>query len=557
MFKSKLRVVSIGIAAENKDLNSHKIPIVPIELMPAVDGELMDTLEDISVNGVDKNARDYTVTVKASSTLTATWLPHGSNRVTSPDVRRGEHLLIWQYADVDQYYWTPKGIDDDLRRLETVIYAWSATRDETVPLDPSDNMYALEISTHGKHITLHTTQADGEPFEYTLQLDTQAGKFFLTDNVGNTVTLDSAKTVIQAINKDLTEVTLNRKSLHGYAQDQVRARSDDSMQVSSGGDTTLYVEGDLNQYVGGNWNVMVEGDKTEVVMGQAGHYHVGGHTTFSDAMVALDGSGANLQSGMAGPVDPGGIEDGAKWPIGGSQSPKPKEISPNAEPLSSEYGIKSTEAIRASAGRYAALDEEGEIGATPSYFPDDAKPAGYTGKPKSVSSLSGGERPTGDVTTTTEVTGSIDYDQQLGNTDFTIGDLSIEALFPHRIADQGGFTAQEIVWNMEALATKILQPLKEEVGEFRINSAFRRGSGRSQHTKGMAVDIQNPGWSSQRYMEVAEWVAANLPCDQLIFEHGNSIWLHISFDRTKDAQRGQLLTMLNGNYEPGLKNYYA
>lgn len=562
MFKSKLRVVSIGVAAENKALDSHELAITPIELVPGVDGDLMEALTETEVFGVDKNGTDYSVLLNTSSTLTARWLPWGSNRVTSPDVRRGEHLLIWQYADVDRYYWSPMGIDDDLRRLETVIYAWSATSEEAQELNLIENMYSLEVSTHGKHITLHTTQANGEPFEYTLQLDTDKGKFFLTDQVGNTVTLDSAKTQIQAINKDMTEVTLEKTRLYGYAKDKVRVRSDDVMQASSGGDMLHYVEGNLNQYVGGDWNVMCNGNKTEVVLGNAGHYHAGGHTVLSDGAVALDGVGVNFQAGMAPVVDTGAIPDGTKGP---EPAPEPAPTdedgnpveAPEPIPLSKEYGIKSTSAVRDKAGRYAVLDEEGESGSIPSFYPEDSKPAGYTGKALTVSPKQSTEKPTGTLTSTTEVGVKVDYSLPLGSTNFTIGDLSANAVFAHLIKEQGGLTAQDIVSNLEYLAEKILQPLEDEFGAFTINSGFRVGSGTSQHTRGQAVDIQGAGWTPQKYMEVAEWIAENLPCDQLIFEHGNSIWLHVSFDPSKENQRGQLLTMLNGNYEPGLKNYYA
>lgn len=575
MFESKFRIVSIGIAAENKALNSYELPVAPIELFPLVDGELVESLDEIDVSGVNQDEVEYSVRIKTSSTITATWLQLGSNRVTAPDVRRGERLLLWQYADSDKYYWTSMGMDDEQRRLETGIWAWSATPEIDDELDLSENMYTIELSTHGKHITLHTTQANGEPFEYSLQLNTADGLFFITDQDGNSIQLNSAERIIKAINSDATEVTIDKTSLYAYAKDNVRARSDDAMSASCGGNMVHYVEGDLNQFVGGNWNVMVMGNKTEVVQGLGGNYHVGGHTTFSDGMVAFDGVGVNMQAGMAGPVDPGAIQDGTKGPSGGSGndgnssnggdsdgndgSGEGGDVgeTPQAEQLTPEYGIKATSAIRDKAGRYAALDEPSEIGNTPSFFAEDSKPAGYTGKPLTVSTRVGTTKPTGTVPQTTEVGVKVDYSKVLGNTGFTVGDLSKDAVFPHRIGPQGGLTAQDIVWNMEALAEKILQPLEDQFGPFTVNAAFRVGSGSSQHHRGQAVDIQGPGWSPQKYMVVAEWIADNLPFDQLIFEHGNSIWLHISFDASVGEQRGQLLTMINGRYESGLKNYYA
>jgi hypothetical protein len=105
-----------------------------------------------------------------------------------------------------------------------------------------------------------------------------------------------------------------------------------------------------------------------------------------------------------------------------------------------------------------------------------------------------------------------------------------------------------------------LEPLRAKYPGLRINSGFRKGAGTSQHNKGMAVDIQWAGLSPAGYSPIAQWVTENLPVDQLIFEHGNSIWLHISYNRGLSKQRGQLLTYYpkdTPQYKPGLTNYYA
>lgn len=224
---SKMKLFSIGIAAENKKLDSHELRVVPIEVLPMGDGDIVDSITETDVTAEDASEKEYTVKIKQRSALKATWIPvHGSNRTTSPNVRRGERLLIWQYGDTDKYYWSPTGLDDDLRRLETVIYAWSATKEEYADLKPGDNMYSLEVSTHGKHITLHTTQADGEPFEYTIQLDTKNGKFLIADNDNNSIHLDSAERIITAKNRDKTEVTLDKKTIYAYSKDLIQFHCD-------------------------------------------------------------------------------------------------------------------------------------------------------------------------------------------------------------------------------------------------------------------------------------------------------------------------------------------
>jgi hypothetical protein len=152
-----------------------------------------------------------------------------------------------------------------------------------------------------------------------------------------------------------------------------------------------------------------------------------------------------------------------------------------------------------------------------------------------------------------------DYNQKL-STNFAVKDLSVNTIFPHNIVAQNGLSIADILSNMQGVAINILEPLRAQYPGLRINSAFRKGTGTSQHNKGQAVDIQWPGLAAAGYTPIAQWITANLPVDQLIFEHGNSIWLHISYNRTLTSQRGILLTYypkVTPNYQPGLTNYYA
>ena len=152
-----------------------------------------------------------------------------------------------------------------------------------------------------------------------------------------------------------------------------------------------------------------------------------------------------------------------------------------------------------------------------------------------------------------------DYDGKL-SPNFRLRDLSIGCVFPHKIKAQVGLTEQEIICNLQNVAQNILEPLKAKYPNMKVNSAFRGTAsipGKvSQHQRGEAVDVQFTGVSPQGYLPISNWIKANLPFDQMIFEHGNSIWIHLSCKRGS-GQRKQLLTMLKGKYEPGIKCYYA
>lgn len=157
---------------------------------------------------------------------------------------------------------------------------------------------------------------------------------------------------------------------------------------------------------------------------------------------------------------------------------------------------------------------------------------------------------TGDVPT------GVDYNYKL-SANFIVKDFTIGALYKHELVAQKGYTVQQLITNLKYLAENIAEPVRDKYPGFRINSGFRQGSAGSQHCNGMAMDIQWPGLASRDYMPRAQWIKDNLDYDQIIFEHGNTIWLHLSYDKNKSRQRNAVLTMYKGGYEPGLKLYYA
>lgn len=206
---SKLRFYSLGIVAENKKLGSKHVEVTPTEEMPMLDGELAPVSTDYKAKAVDNLDSSYETTVETTSTINALWLPIGAaNRISAPDVRRGEHVILYKFGDTDQYFWNTLNDDIKLRKLETVIYAFSATTNEAAEVN-GKTYYFIEISTHKKLITLHTSKDNGEPYGYDIQLDTNNGKLVITDDVGNYVLLDSSQT--QIVLRNVDETTFDMK----------------------------------------------------------------------------------------------------------------------------------------------------------------------------------------------------------------------------------------------------------------------------------------------------------------------------------------------------------
>lgn len=89
---------------------------------------------------------------------------------------------------------------------------------------------------------------------------------------------------------------------------------------------------------------------------------------------------------------------------------------------------------------------------------------------------------------------------------------------------------------LENLCRVLLEPLRQQFGPIRINSAFRSpvvnegvgGVGCSKHLSGEAVDLYLPSLETGR--AYYRWILANVDFDQLLFEHrrDGAMWIHCS-----------------------------
>lgn len=228
---SQLKFFSLGIVANNNPISSNTIVATPIESLMLLDGEIASEPIDEEIEGVDAKGENYTSKVKADNAIEADWLPFsGSNRRTAPNVRRGERVIIWQYADDnDTYYWSTLGMDDHLRKLETVVYSFSGTRDEASDSFSPENCYSLEVSTHEGRITLTTSKANEEFCIYAIQINPKDGRILICDELNNEIELNSKETIISFTNADGTTVQLDKKKIYAYAPDQIHLKADNAI----------------------------------------------------------------------------------------------------------------------------------------------------------------------------------------------------------------------------------------------------------------------------------------------------------------------------------------
>lgn len=218
---SKFVFYSLGTVAVNKPLDTDIVEVTPIEQTTMLNGEINDHQVQSNKKAINADGSAYETVTTQSVTLKCRWMPMGSNRLTSPDVRRGEQVVIMRFGDSDKYYWASTEYEKKLRKLETVVWGISATKDEG-DIGTPESMYYMEWSSHKKIIHIHTSNANGEPFKYDIQLNTKDGYLLITDDVGNLINLDSTNTRLEFTNADSTTLQLDKKNIYGFAPDNIK-----------------------------------------------------------------------------------------------------------------------------------------------------------------------------------------------------------------------------------------------------------------------------------------------------------------------------------------------
>lgn len=211
--KSEMRFFCYAKVANNKKRDSITIEFFPMEHIPFVDGEVNEDQQDYQDGGEEFVGGGYNANVKSSNALPADWLREGqSNRMTPPDVRRGERVKIWQYADSDKYYWETFGVDNDLRKLETVVFAYNANPIEDTKTD-FENSYSLEISTHDKVIRMHTSDKNGEFCTYDIEINPGEGYVLIQDSIGNYIHMESRANRIELMNASGSHYDMDKEHI--------------------------------------------------------------------------------------------------------------------------------------------------------------------------------------------------------------------------------------------------------------------------------------------------------------------------------------------------------
>lgn len=231
--------VYIGIVAEDKNYNTNLIKVYVQEILPFYRGDLSNytTKEkaDLSVIEPSKDNQINTekAQVKTSNVLTAEYFGLFTNISFSPDVRKGEQVIVIQHLDTDIYYWLSLGRDDNLRQLEKHrISISNATK--KVKKITEDNTYYIELDTlHKKSIVIRTSKSDGEKFRYLIHIDAKSNQISIEDDADNYIHLYSDLPSIKLHNNCGTDIELHTDDIIMYAPRDMKITVDRALTITS------------------------------------------------------------------------------------------------------------------------------------------------------------------------------------------------------------------------------------------------------------------------------------------------------------------------------------
>ena len=207
---SRYRMYGIGTVASDLIVGNKNIKVYVHEILANYSGDI-NKKDHVTKVVKDSDGGAHSVDIDEHRQLEEViWAPSDTNRVTPPNVRKGEKVIVWQYGDFNKFYWTKLGLELDLRRLEHVTHVYVNTDDEEENPINSDNSYWTTISTLNKFVRLHTSDNDGEHTTYDITIDTKTGKLEVEDGKGNYIHMISFMDTINV--NALKDINLTSKN---------------------------------------------------------------------------------------------------------------------------------------------------------------------------------------------------------------------------------------------------------------------------------------------------------------------------------------------------------
>ena len=230
-----LNCLGVGTVAGTKDTNTNEIMVYLPSLFPTADGRVTTDVKEVERVSLNAEGAEVRSRQLHSNTIPATWKNMGdNNRLTSPDVREGSKVAIYQVAGQNRYYWTLNGVNAETMRLETVMWGWSASPEvsENAELDV-DKFYMMKVSTHDGVMGLRTSQANNEVSAFEIQINAMEGNINIGGSNGSQVFVDDANQKFVYKNEPGSVIMVDKKKATFYLPEQLNLFTEETINIKT------------------------------------------------------------------------------------------------------------------------------------------------------------------------------------------------------------------------------------------------------------------------------------------------------------------------------------
>lgn len=217
-----------GVVAENSVYGQENVILVhPIDLFPHMEGRVGINDEVLT----SKNAPN----VDVSSTITAYWWNTEGNRITAPQLIKGERVSLFKMKNDPNVYFQTLGKDYNKRTRETVVLAFGAKnkdKDYTdYPID-SENSYTQIYDGVNGLIETRMTKDNNEKRGWLVQANGKDGIYLISDQEGNHIQINGPEDFIEIINNADTVIQLDKDKIHIKSNKEINIETE-TMNIQS------------------------------------------------------------------------------------------------------------------------------------------------------------------------------------------------------------------------------------------------------------------------------------------------------------------------------------
>lgn len=210
-----------GKVIEHKRKGSKEIEVIPLDDQPFQEGESISDIFTLETQGKDASGKTYSAKVDTSKSIMATWLSTDANRMTAPDVRRGDIVELYTFYDTQQYYWKEAEDNGKRRRMEQVTHRYSATDDESVKELDDTNSIKVDLNGETGTYTITLPKIGKAKVSQTIQFDSQNGNIVIADSNNNFIQLEEQGKVSFANSKG-SFIELDLEDIYEYAAESIK-----------------------------------------------------------------------------------------------------------------------------------------------------------------------------------------------------------------------------------------------------------------------------------------------------------------------------------------------